>query len=292
MEVSVKRVRTGPVVAGAVAVSIALIAGCSSGSRQPFTDTQINGADDGSTEQTLPVAVVEGGSAPYKLAVAGDGSNTRFNSCSGPIRILLNPGDLQEKVAAFTDVDAAAQLGELFTQYAQELSDATGLEIVYGGITDIGLDLFLTEEQVIVFNFGSVGFPGQEDSYFEGHPMYGTQQDGWIQILNYQHFENSNGFSIHYEEAAKLAGGSRDVGIDEAGKRWLKTALGLALGLMELDENDMVEAGIPPEQHAAQVMYADSHQEQNGAYNLTWGDGDKAGLAAVGASNPCFTGAS
>ncbi len=285
-----KRVRTGSAVAGAVAVTMAMIAGCSSGSRQPFTNTQTDPMGDGS-EQSVPEPVVEGGSAPYKLAVAGDGSTTRFDGCIGPIRILLNPGDLQETASPYTDVDVAAQLGELFTQYAQELSEVTGFEIVYGGTTDQPLDLFLAESQVIVFNFGPTGFPGREDSYYEALPIYSAQQDDWLQISSYQHFENSTGFSVHYDEAAKLAGGSRDVGIDEAGKRWLKTALGLALGLMELNEDDMVAAGIPPEQHAAQVMYTDSHQEQDGVFNLVWGDGDKAGLAAVGASNTCFSGA-
>lgn len=284
-----KRVRTGPLLIGAVALSVAFIAGCSSGTRQPFTESQLDPMSDGS-EQMLPEPVVQGGASPFELAIAGDGSTTRFNACSGPIRILLNPGDLQEKAAPYTDVDVAAQIGELFTQYAQELSEATGFEVVYGGTTDLALDVLLPESQVIVFNFGSTGFPGREDSYFEVLPIYGAQQDGWLQITSYQHFENSTGFSVHYDEAAKLAGGSRDVGIDEAGKRWLKTALGLALGLMELNEDDMVAAGIPVEQHAAQVMYTDSHQEQDGVYNLTWGDGDKAGLAAVGADNPCFTG--
>jgi hypothetical protein len=35
-------------------------------------------------------------------------------------------------------------------------------------------------------------------------------------------------------------------------------------------------------------MYTDSFKENDGVYNLTWGEGDKAGLAAVGATNECF----
>lgn len=282
------RVRTGVGTIGALALSITLIAGCSSGARQPFavdsTTTRMIGPPE-----TLPPPVVSGGSNPYKLTVAGDGSTIRFDGCSGPIRILLNPGDLPAVVAEYTDVDVAAQLGELLTQYAQELSELTGFEIVYGGATNIGPDASLTEQQVIVLNFGSIGFPGREDEYTDSVFLYGGKiEDGWIQIGSHQHFENSTGFTVHYTETLKLKNGDRSIGIDDAGKRSLKTLLGQALGLAQLTEEDMLTAGVPVEEHGAQIMYTDSHVELEGVYNLAWGDGDKTGLAAVGASNACF----
>lgn len=276
-------------ITGIAALSLMLVGACSSSSdSEPATISAPVADSDAPAPETTPAGELEGGAAPYKLAIAEDGSTIRFDSCSGPIRILVNPGDLQEAADPYTDVDVAAQLGELFTQYAEEVSEASGLEVVYGGTTDQALDPALSDEQVIIFNFGSVGFPGREDEYVDEVAIFGAAKDGWTQILSFQHFENSEGFSIHYEEAAKLAGGSRDAGIDEAGKRWLKTALGRALGLQELTEEDMVAAGIAPAEHGAQIMYTDSHQEQNGTYNLMWGEGDKAGLAALGASNACF----
>lgn len=284
-----RRVGTCTGLIGAAALSLVVLGACSSA----------NDGADSSTESTPVVESSAPGSTPssvasadptslYKLAITEDGSSTRFDSCAGPIKILLNPGDLQAESAQFTDVDVADQLGDLFTTYAQELSELTGLEIVYGGLTDKGLDPALADAQVIVITFGPTGFPGREDSYEDQVSTYGKTKDGWVQIVNFQHFENSNGFAIHFEEGAKVAGGDRTVGIDEAGKRWLKTILGKALGLEQLTEDDMMTAGIPTEEHGAQIMYTDSHQEQDGSYNLTWGEGDKAGLAAVGANAGCF----
>lgn len=283
-----KRIRTGVGALSVAALSLGVLGACSSSSEEqpapetsPVADSAAPAPDSVPTEPADPASL-------FTLVTDGDGLSPRFDACTGPIRILLNAGNLQEAASPYTDVDVAAQLGELFTEYAQEIADATGFDVEYGGITDLALDPALAETNVIVFHFGSTGLPGRETEYVDDVTVFGAQKDTWIQILNYQHFENSSGFSIHYEEAAKLADGSRDVGIDEAGKRWLKTVLGKAFGLQELNENDMLSARIPTEQHGDQIMYTDSHQEQDGAYNLTWGDGDKAGLAAVGATNECF----
>lgn len=275
---------------GIVAVTTVVLGACSSSNDSDSQTSEPMSMETVSTEpapDTQAPSELSNGQL-FALAQTEDGSNARFDSCAGPIRILLNVGDLQQAVASYTDVDVAAQLGELLTQDAQELSEATGMDIQYGGTTDITLSDELADKQVIVLNFGSVGFPGREDSLLEQKAMYGASKDGWQQIVSFQHFESSLGFYIHFEEAAKLAGGSRDVGIDESGKRWLKTILGEALGLRQLTEQDMESAGVPVEEHGAQIMYSDSHKEKDGVYNLTWGDGDKAGLAAVGADNGCF----
>ncbi len=282
-----KRVRSHITAVGIAAVSVALLGACSSGGSESAVETTPAATDGVPTPETAPPGSVAGGTAPYKLTTAQDGTTTRFDACTGPIRILLNPGDLQAAAAAYTDVDVVAQMGELLTQYAQEIASVTGFEITYAGTTDMALNLNLDEDQVIVFHFGPTGFAGG-DPYSDEFSAYGKQKDGWSQIRNYQHFEESVTFSNHYNEAAKLAGGSRDAGIDEAGKRWLKMTLGVALGLQPLIEEDMVAAGIPTQDHGKQIMYNDSHVEQDGVYNLTWGDGDKAGLVAVGADNACF----
>ena len=278
------RVRT----LGIAAVSAISLAACSSSNEPAPVATEPAPTTPAEPAPNTEPPAASPASELYALFQTDEGKSTRFDSCSGPIRILLNTGDLQEVVAEYTDVDVTAQIGELLTEIAAELSGATGFEIEYGGTTDIALSDELAETQVIVLNFGSTGFPGREDSLFEQKAIYGASVDTWQQIVSFQHFESSAGFYIHFEEAAKLADGSRDVGIDEAGKRWLRTILGEAFGLRQLSENDMVASNIPVEQHGDQLMYTDSHKEIDGVYNLTWGEGDKAGLALVGADNACF----
>ena len=282
-----KRVRARIAVASIATVSMVLGACSSSSDSEPAAETTPVADMGEPTSDSAPSGPTDA-STLYTLVTDGEGQSMRFDACTGPIRILLNPGNMQDEAAPYTDVDVAAQIGELFTEYAQELAGITGFEIEYGGITDLGLDPALAETNVIVFHFGATGFPGRENEYVDDASVFGATTDGWLQIVNYQHFENSNGFAIHFQEGAKLAGDSRDVGIDEAGKRWLKTVLGKALGLQELNENDMLSANIPTEEHGAQIMYTDSHQEQDGVFNLTWGEGDKAGLVAIGATNACF----
>lgn len=274
-------------VLGITAVSVMFLGACSSSSNsEPTASDPVVAVTEPSTDSSAPSPVSEG--PVFALAQTDDGSTRRFDSCSGPIRILLNPGNLQERVAEYTDVDVAAQIGELLTQAAAELSELTGLEIEYAGTTDLALSDELAEKQVIVLNFGSVGFPGREDSFYEQVALYGASKDGWQQTVSFQHFESSEGFYIHFEEGAKLANGARDVGIDDSGKRWLKTILGEALGLRQLTDVDMVDAGVAEDARGAELMYSDSYKEKDGVYNLTWGEGDTAGLAAVGADLACF----
>lgn len=265
--------------------SIALVAACSSSDdgAAPAQSTPTGPAE------SAPASVAEASADTlFKLTMAEDGSTTRFDSCAGPIKILLNAGDLQQQAAPYTDVDVVAQMEELFTQTAKELSDMTGLDIQYGGTTDLALNPDFQDPQVILVVFGPAGFPGREDQASDQLAIYGKKTGDWLQIKNFQYFENSYSFSFHYESAAKAANGSRDIGIDEAGRRSLRTVLGEALGLSPLIEDDMVSAGIPTDKHADQVMYTDSHVERDGEYNLTWGDGDKAGFALVGAKSGCF----
>ena len=275
---------------GIVAASAIVLGACSSssdpGSPASVPVTEGVQTSEVPTDSAAPTDMADG--ALYALTTTEDGSTTRFDSCAGPIRILLNTGDLQEVISSYTDVDAATQIGELLTQNAQELSEATGMDIQYAGTTDIAPSDELADTQVIVLNFGSVGFPGREDSLYEQKAIYGASKEGWQQIVSYQHFESSLGFYIHFEEAAKLADGRRDVGIDESGKRWLKTILGEALGLRQLTDMDMEAAGVSVEERGAQIMYTDSYKENDGVYNLTWGEGDLAGLAAVGVDSGCF----
>lgn len=266
-------------------VSIAFVGACSS-------------SDDGAVPaqstptvppESAPASVAEASADTlYKVTVVEDGSTTRFDSCAGPIKILFNAGDLKEQAAPYTDVDVIAQLDELFTQTAKELSDMTGLDIQYGGTTDLDLNPDLQDSQVILIKLGATGFPGRESEASDQLAIYGKKTGEWLQIKSFQYFENSYSFAFHYESAAKAADGSRDIGIDDAGRRSLKTVLGEALGLSPLIEDDMVSAGVPTDKHADQVMYTDSHVERDGSYNLTWGDGDKAGFALVGSKSGCF----
>lgn len=268
---------------GLAVAAMTLIGACSSSS-----DSGSSGSEPSASQPATSVSDVQPGGPAYAFARTDDGMMMRFDPCAGRIRILLNPGDLQQEADPYTDVDVVAQMGELLTQYAQELTELTGMQIEYAGTTDIPLNVELEDRQVIILNFGSTGFPGAEDSYADRLNIYGAEKDGWKQIVSHQYFESSKGFYIHYEEAAKLANGDENVGIDEAGKRGLKTILGEALGLRQLTEDDMLAAGIPIEKHGAEIMYTDSHQEQNGVYNLTWGEGDKAGFAAIGVDKGCF----
>ncbi|MFM8856755.1 MAG: hypothetical protein ACKOI2_06045 [Actinomycetota bacterium] len=278
---------------GAISValfSISVLGGCSSSSDSGSEPIETAAPQPAGTEPATDTSepVTEPSGPVYAFAQAEDGSSWRFDACSGPIRILLNTGDLQDEVSSYTDVDVTAQIGELLTQAAAELAEVTGFEIEYAGTTDIALSDELADKQVIVLNFGSTGFPGREDSLFEQKAIFATSKDGVSQIVSFQHFESSLGFYIHFQEGAKLAGGARDVGIDDAGKRWLKTILGEALGLRQLTDADMIDAGVAEDARGAEIMYTDSYKEKDGVYNLTWGEGDKAGLVAVGATNECF----
>ncbi len=278
---------------GAVSIalfSVAVLGACSSSSDSGSEPIETAAPEPAVTEPASDSSepVTEPSGPVYALAQADDGSSWRFDACSGPIRILLNTGDLQDEVAEYTDVDVAAQIGEILTQAAAELAGVTGFEIEYAGTTDIALSDELAEKQAIILNFGSTGFPGREDSLFEQKAIFGTSKDGVSQIVSFQHFESSLGFYIHFQEGAKLADGARDVGIDDAGRRWLRTILGEALGLRQLTDADMTDAGVAEDARGAEIMYTDSYKEKDGVYNLTWGEGDKAGLAAVGATNECF----
>ena len=278
---------------GAVSIalfSVAVLGACSSSSDSGSEPIETAAPEPAVTEPASDSSepVTEPSGPVYALAQADDGSSWRFDACSGPIRILLNTGDLQDEVAEYTDVDVAAQIGEILTQAAAELAGVTGFEIEYAGTTDSALSDELAEKQAIILNFGSTGFPGREDSLFEQKAIFGTSKDGVSQIVSFQHFESSLGFYIHFQEGAKLADGARDVGIDDAGRRWLRTILGEALGLRQLTDADMTDAGVAEDARGAEIMYTDSYKEKDGVYNLTWGEGDKAGLAAVGATNECF----
>lgn len=285
-----RRVRTGVGAVSIALLSVAVLGACSSssdsGSEPVETAAPQPAVTEPATDTSAPVTEPSG--PVYALAQAEDGSSWRFDACSGPIRILLNTGDLQDEVSAYTDVDVEAQIGDILTEAAAELAEVTGFEIEYAGATDIALSDELADEQVIVLNFGSTGFPGREDSLFEQKAIFATSKDGVSQIVSFQHFESSLGFYIHFQEGAKLADGARDVGIDDAGRRWLRTVLGEALGLRQLTDADMTDADVAEDARGAEIMYTDSYKENDGVYNLTWGEGDKAGLVAVGATNECF----
>ncbi|MGB8862418.1 MAG: hypothetical protein WCC60_24395 [Ilumatobacteraceae bacterium] len=204
----------------------------------------------------------------YKLYEA-EGVNVRFNPCQNPITILFNP-------VGYLDDGQVARVEAVLIEQAAELSVLTGMNIVYGFLTDeVSQSKYKYGEKILIH----VGMPG------EGLIAAGDDY-GWN--WHYSWDRTSGGFR---EVDAVQAQINADVGsffdsdsFDSMGRKLLMFLLGAAMGLNALSDADMVAAGSTDPAHwDEEIMY------RTGLPSVpTWGPGDRAGLAAVGAVNGCF----
>lgn len=204
----------------------------------------------------------------YKLYESG-GVNVRFNPCQNPITILFNP-------AGYLDDGQVARVEALLVEQAAELSVLTGMNIVYGGLTDeVSQDKFKYGEKILIH----VGMPGEgvlgagEDYMWFTHRSWDRSSGGFREVDAVQVQINAESSSLFDADS-----------FSTIGRRRLMQILGGALGLAVLDDEDMVAASSTDSAHwGDEIMNWSSTPVAP-----TWGPGDREGLFLVGAVNGCF----
>ena len=198
-----------------------------------------------------------------------EGVNFRFNPCQNPITILFNP-------VGYLDDGQVARIEAVLIEQAAEVSVLTGMNIVYGGLTDeVSQDKYKSGETILIH----VGMPG------EGLLKAG---DDYPSTMTYSWDRSSGGFrEVDVAQAQINANNSSYFdahNFDTIGTQLLMVILGQALGLALLDDYDMVAGGSTDAAH-----WGDEIMNWSSTPLVpTWGPGDREGLSLVGAVNGCF----
>jgi hypothetical protein len=191
-------------------------------------------------------------------------TNVRWDPCSGPIRVKINPN-------SYVSATRLAEWETHLTSVTSEISSISGLDIVYAGITSTPLrnthpnGRTSTDILFYVMPPGPLGDPGGTvlDAESWGQPGYWTVSDftgQWGEIYSFDFAINAN----FVEDSSHWW------------KQHLMYYLGMALGLGELEENILTE-----------IM--GWYGWGSGSYgNPAWGPGDRIGLGLVGANNGCL----
>ena len=198
-----------------------------------------------------------------------EGVNFRFNPCQNPITILFNP------VGYLAD-GQVARIEAVLIEQAAEVSVLTGMNIVYGGLTDeVSQDKYKSGETILIH----VGMPGEgvlgadEDYLWSTLRSLDRSSGGFREVDSVQaqiNANNSSYFDLH--------------NFVTIGTQLLMVILGQALGLALLDDYDMVAGGSTDAAH-----WGDEIMNWSSTPLVpTWGPGDREGLSLVGAVNGCF----
>lgn len=204
----------------------------------------------------------------YKLYEA-EGVNARFNPCQNPITILFNP-------MTYLEEDQILMVEGFLIEQAAELSGLTGMQIVYGSRTnEVSESKFKNGEKILLH----IGMPG------EGILEAAGSGFGWTSSLSWDRTEGAfrEIDAVQIQINAQYLSSFESWEFNTSGHDRLMEMLGASLGLAHLTDDDMTAAGsIDESRWSDEVMYG------NASDTPTWGPGDRAGLAAVGAMNGCF----
>lgn len=239
------------------------------GTAEPAVTTTTSTTTTSTTTTTVVPTTTVPPPPVYKLYEVA-GNKYRWNPCQNPIKILLNPtGKLTP--------GQQASLEAFLTQQATELSQLTGMTIVYDGLTEeISGRGYAYGEEVLIH----IDVPGgdgllQDDKPFEGSISGDRIKNGFREIdaVNFHYNANALQYLFLGDE------------LHPYGQWLVMLMLGNSLGLNPLSDADMTAGGSnDPEGWEKEIMYfGGKHQE-----TPVWGPGDIKGLAEVGASAGCF----
>jgi hypothetical protein len=195
----------------------------------------------------------------------------RFNPCQEPIRINLNPNNK-------LDATETANLGIFLLQQSYLLEEATGINMLYMGLTGrTPVSDYRSGENIDLF-FGDPGdsslLEEGESSRYAGFLSWDRDDGTFAEVDSYQAHINADYVSVWFD------GGE----LTNEGRWMMMHILGEALSLDWLGYSDF-PSGYPAGKMRTEVMF---WQPNRGSHEPEWGPGDLMGLFAVGAINGCF----
>jgi hypothetical protein len=218
---------------------------------------------------------------PPAFKLANDsGYQFRWNPCDVPISIYLNTTG---KLTA----EQEASLARFLSTVAFEITEMTGLPILYSGTTDKRTSTeYLANEEILI----QIDEPGNGILKKSESEFVGTYSLSWDRTR--AGFREIDGVDIHLNSVGFLSefftvGVAIQSELNPYGKRLFMHYLGLALGLDSLDDSAMVGFGFDePSQRFKEVMYWGNQSWP--LYLPKWGPGDQLAMTLVGDSNGCF----
>jgi hypothetical protein len=222
----------------------------------------------------------------------------RWDPCGGPVRIAINPN-------GFLSEDQIADWESKVLQWAGEITQASGLAVVYSGQTDetprpmqywgdpgVPGGIRRSPVDILIYWGPHDSTPYAEISYstdwYRGRTRTEKDQDLWLgesrwtAMIYYDIHINTNGSDYYW-----LQPGS--------GSRFLMNVLGMAFGLTGLHYKENmpksqignVPDGGLPDDFRTEIMYWQGW----GLGTISdpeWGPGDLIGFGLVGSNNGCI----